>query len=110
MNSFSFRLQATNVDGKIYPKGPDGRPVASAVVASPTMTASARHRAYAARVYSMGLTSAEERPSSEPPSAHPRGEDTHHNQLAVHDRDREGGLVHVHADILFLTHKGAPFR
>jgi hypothetical protein len=35
-----------------------------------------------------------------------------HDQLAtsIHHGDRDGGLVHVHADILFLTHKGAPFR
>jgi hypothetical protein len=35
-----------------------------------------------------------------------------HDQLAtsIHHGDRDGGVVHVHADILFLIHKGAPFR
>ena len=37
---------------------------------------------------------------------------TFHDQLArsIHHRHRDGGLVHVHPDILFLIHKGAPFR
>jgi len=35
-----------------------------------------------------------------------------HDQLAVpiHHGDGDGGLMNIHADILFLTHKGAPFR
>jgi hypothetical protein len=35
-----------------------------------------------------------------------------HDQLAtsIHHGDRDGGVVHVHADILFLIHKGAPLR
>jgi hypothetical protein len=35
-----------------------------------------------------------------------------HDQLArsIHHGHRDGGLMHVHPDILFLTHKGAPFR
>ena len=35
-----------------------------------------------------------------------------HDQLAtrIHPGKRDGGLMNVHADILFLTHKGAPFR
>jgi hypothetical protein len=35
-----------------------------------------------------------------------------HDQLAssIHHGNRDGGLMNVHADILFLTHKGAPFR
>jgi predicted TIM-barrel fold metal-dependent hydrolase len=28
----------------------------------------------------------------------------------IHHGNRNGGLMNVHADILFLTHKGAPFR
>ncbi len=34
-----------------------------------------------------------------------------HDQLAtsIHYGNRNGGLMYVHADILFLTHKGAPF-
>src|SRR5271167_4860515 len=33
-----------------------------------------------------------------------------HNQLAtsIHHGNGDGGLMNVHADILFLTHKGAP--
>jgi hypothetical protein len=30
--------------------------------------------------------------------------------LSIHHGNRNGGLMNVHADILFLTHKGAPFR
>ena len=35
-----------------------------------------------------------------------------HDQLAlsIHHGHRDAGLMNVHADILFLTHKGAPFR
>jgi len=35
-----------------------------------------------------------------------------HDQLALsaHHGNRNGGLMNVHADILLLTHKGAPFR
>jgi hypothetical protein len=34
-----------------------------------------------------------------------------HDQLArsIPHGNRDGGLMNVHADILFLTHKGAPF-
>jgi hypothetical protein len=36
---------------------------------------------------------------------------TFHDQLAtpIHHGNRNGGLMNVHADILFLIHKGAPF-
>jgi hypothetical protein len=34
-----------------------------------------------------------------------------HDQLVtrIHHSNRDGGLMNVHADILILTHKGAPF-
>jgi hypothetical protein len=34
-----------------------------------------------------------------------------HDQLATsfHHRNRDGGLMNIHTDILFLIHKGAPF-
>ena len=35
-----------------------------------------------------------------------------HDQLAIHIHhgNRDSGLMNVHADILVLIHKGAPFR
>jgi hypothetical protein len=35
-----------------------------------------------------------------------------HEQLAmsIHHGSGNSGLMNIHADILFLTHKGAPFR
>jgi len=41
-----------------------------------------------------------------------RLQDAFRDQLAraVHDGNRDRCLVNVHANILFLTHKGAPFR
>jgi hypothetical protein len=30
--------------------------------------------------------------------------------LSIHHGHGDGGLMNIHADILLLTHKGAPFR